>query len=136
LAIQTLNPTQIGNITEAKLVARFIEMGYNVLQPVNHGLRYDFVIERDGHFQRVQAKTGRLMNEEYILFNASSVDPVSKAEVNYRGDIDLFAVYCPQNNTCYVIQVNAVATSKGILRITPTKNNQTKGIRWAADYEL
>jgi hypothetical protein len=136
MVIQSLTPTQVGDITEAKLKTRFIEMGYVVLEPSNNGLRYDFVIEKNGHFQRVQAKTARLIDNDFIVFNAYSVDASTKTEVNYLGEIDLFAVYCPHNNKCYVVNVNAAPTSKCIMRVTPTKNNQTKGIRWATDYEF
>lgn len=136
MVIKELNPTQVGDISEAKLKARFIERGYVVLEAVNNGLRYDFVIEQNGRFQRVQAKTARLIDDEYILFSASSKDSSTNGDVDYRGDIDLFAVYCPHNDTCYLLDVNTTPLNNCTLRVVPTKNNQRKGIRWAADYEF
>jgi hypothetical protein len=132
----SLNPTQIGDISEAIVRARFIQKAYVVLVPQNNGLRYDIVVEKDGIFQRVQIKTGRLMDNEAVYFRASSVDSLTKADIHYHGHIELFAIYCPHNQKIYVMPVEHATSSVCTLRLTPTKNNQSNGIRWAADYEF
>src|SRR5688500_14141768 len=134
--LTTLTPTQIGGISEAIVRARFIEKGYVVLVPQNSGLRYDIVVERDGIFQRVQIKTGHLHNGA-VVFNAASQDPNDRNKnIDYRGDIDAFAVCCHELRTCYLLRVDDTPAMLCHLRITPTKNNQRNGIRWAADYEF
>jgi hypothetical protein len=132
----SLNPTQIGDISEIIVRARFIQKGYTVLVPQNNGLRYDIVVEKDGIFQRVQIKTGRLMDNEAIYFRASSVDSLTKADIHYHGHIELFAIYCPHNHQVYVMPVEHATSSVCTLRLVPTRNNQKNGIRWAADYEF
>jgi len=133
----TLNPTQIGDISEAMVRARFIEKGYVVLVPLNSGLRYDIAVEKDGVFKRVQIKTGRMLDTGVILFNSSSLDPSTRnSQVDYYGDIDWFAIYCPFNRKTYLMNVNDTPPNHGRLRVEPTKNNQTKGIRWATDHEF
>lgn len=133
----TLNPTQIGDISEAIVRARFIEKGYVVLLPLNSGLRYDIAVERDGIFKRVQIKTGRLLDRGVILFNSSSLDPKTRnSQLDYYDDIDWFAVYCPQNRKVYVMDVNEAPPNNCYLRVEPTKNRQRHGIRWAKDYEF
>ena len=135
--VEIMNPTQIGDISEAIVRARFIENGYVVLVPLNSGLRYDIAVEKDAIFRRVQIKTGRLLNSGVILFNTSSLDPITRnSQLNYYGDIDWFAMYCPQNRKVYLMNVNDVPPNNCRLRTTPAKNNQTKGIRWAVDYEF
>jgi hypothetical protein len=134
--LTTLTPTQIGDISEAIVRARFIEKGYVVLIPQNSSLRYDIVVEKDGIFQRVQIKTGRLLDNEAVYFSASSKDPLTKADVPYHGHIDLFAIYCPHNQQIYVMPVQDATSTTCTLRLKPTKNNQKNGIRWAADYEF
>ena len=65
----------IGQQTEAAIITKLLEVGYNVLIPyLGENLRYDLVIEdADGKFWRVQCKTGKLHNsQEYIEFNAAS----------------------------------------------------------------
>ena len=68
-----MNTVQKGDISEAKILARFVELGYPVLLPWSNGERYDMVIEKDGEFLRIQVKTGRVENG-CIHFNTSSVD--------------------------------------------------------------
>lgn len=132
-----LSPTQIGDISEAMVRARFIEKGYVVLVPLNSGLRYDIAVEKDGIFKRVQIKTGRLLDNDVILFNTSSLDPSTRnSQVDYYGDIDWFAIYCPQTKKTYLLNVDEAPPNNCRFRVTPTKNNQTKGIRWAKDYEF
>jgi hypothetical protein len=54
----------------------------------------------------------------------------------YRGDIEFFAVYCPDNKKIYLISAEEVPSGKGRLRISETRNNQQKGVLWAKDYEI
>jgi len=53
------NPKAIGERSQAYIIARLLEAGYNVLIPYGDNMRYDVVIEdADGQFWRVQSKTG------------------------------------------------------------------------------
>jgi hypothetical protein len=55
----------------------------------------------------------------------------------YTGDIDEFAVFCPDLGSVYRIPIEDMpATRIGTLRVAPTRNNQAKGIRLAAAYEI
>ena len=56
---------------------------------------------------------------------------------DYRGQIDYFAVHCPETGWVYLIPIDAVPnTSGGSLRVEPPRNNQRRFVRWAADFEL
>jgi len=49
--------------------------------------------------------------------------------------IDLYCVYCLDNDTCYYFGVNEFKKSSTInLRVNTPKNNQDQRIRWAQDY--
>ncbi len=53
------NNKTIGELSEAIIIAKLIEVGYSVLTPFGDNRRYDLVIEdADGQFWRVQCKTG------------------------------------------------------------------------------
>jgi hypothetical protein len=49
---------------------------------------------------------------------------------------DIFGVYFPPNDTVYLVPIDDVASSKGWLRLEPTRNNQKRKVRLAADYEI
>ncbi len=118
-----------------------LEVGYNVLTPFGKNHRYDLVIEdADGKFWRVQCKTG-WTDEGMTVINfatASSYNHTAKQKGwrNYRGQVEYFAVYCPDTRGVYLIPVDQVGITQAKLRLVPTANKQEKGVRWAKDYEL
>ncbi len=130
-----------GDISEAAIVMRLLQSKYIVLTPYGKNHRYDLVIEdADGHFWRIQCKTGWLDEEQTVIkfATASSYNHTAKQKGwrHYRGQIDFFAVYVEQLGKIYFVPVDAVGTTNAMLRLVPTKNRQEKNIRWARDYEL
>ena len=103
-------------------------------------LRYDFlIILEDGSYKRVQSKHARLIDRSScLLFNASSRNTAKYAaqKNNYRGDAEFFVSYNEYTKKSYLIPVRDVGVSAARLRLTPTRNNQEAGIRWAKDYEI
>lgn len=127
----------VGQRTEAIVLAAFVRRGYRVLTPFGSNQRYDLVVESRGSFIRVQCKTGRL-REGAVTFNTQSIrSNMQRTERrSYTGEIDLFAVYCPDTDRIYAVPVADAANTLGTLRVDPPKNGQAKGVRWAADYQL
>jgi hypothetical protein len=54
----------------------------------------------------------------------------------YVGDADVFLVYCHALKKCYKIPVTAEVKRTMTLRLESPKNGQTKGVRWAKDFEF
>jgi len=131
---------RIGEISEAAIITRFLQLGYVVLTPYGGNQRYDLVIEdADGRFWRIQCKTGRIdADSTAIRFNTAirNVTGKNKQSRNYRGQCDYFAVYCADLGQVYLVPVDQVGRTRAHLRVEPTKNNQEKNVRWAKDYEL
>ncbi len=130
-----------GDISEYAAITRLLECGFTVLQPVGQMHRYDLVIEdENGKFLRVQVKTGWLNEDKSVIefATASSYNHTAKQKGwrHYRGQCDYFAVYCEELKKVYFISVDDVGITQAQLRLTPTKNNQDKHVRWAKDYEL
>ncbi len=86
---------------------------------------------------RVQCKTGRLRNGS-VIFSTRSVRSNRGGWFvrDYGGDIDLFAVFCPDTGQVYAVPVDEAPAGYANLRVAPTANKQSRGIRWAADFEL
>ena len=51
------SPNQRGEWTEARFMIRACEHGFNVSRPWGGSSRYDFAVELDGKFLRVQVKS-------------------------------------------------------------------------------
>lgn len=120
----------------ATATIHFLKQGATVLTPVGHAHRYDLVVEKDGVFTRVQCKHGRIKNGGVIFNTCSSQHERGRGRTDYRGSADIFAVGCTDTNKLYVIPVDDVGCTAVCLRLEPTKNNQSKGVRWASSYEV
>jgi hypothetical protein len=114
-----------------------VDVGTRTKAIIAANQRYDLVLDIDGSFARVQCKTGRLRNG-CVNFSAQSVRANTR-KVNtrpYKGEIEMFLVYCPETDRIYAIPIDEATSSQSYLRIAPTANGQGKGVRWARDYEL
>ncbi len=99
----------------------------------NHS-RIDLLYENaDGVVRRVQCKSALVVNDTVAFYTCSHTGGVERT---YVGDVDEFGVYCPETGDVYMVPVAGLPSRRAFLRIAPTKSNQTRGIRWAADYVL
>ena len=127
-------PKEIGERSEGQIIAAFLRAGEVVLTPFGDSQRYDIVLDQSGTFVRVQCKTGRISGGS-IVFDTCSNNWRTKARRNYRGDIDLFAVYVPATGKIYLVPVTDVGVRTATLRLKPTRNGQKNRIRLAEIYE-
>jgi hypothetical protein len=132
-----MNTNQVGNTSQILVTAEFVKRGIPVCIPYGDNERYDLVVDIYNKLYKIQIKTGRYQNG-FVRFKASSshFHRGKSGVMSYKGQIDYFAVYCPQLNTFYLIHVEEATNSTTSLRVEPTKNNQLEGIRWATDYEF
>jgi PD-(D/E)XK endonuclease len=131
------HPVDVGTRTEGAILSELLRRGYSVLLPFGPNQRYDLVLDIDGSFMRVQCKTGRLRNG-CVMFPAYSMRSNTRKSWrrDYKDDVELFLVYCPETGGIYAIPIEEATHTHGTLRIDPTANGQDKGVRWARDYEL
>jgi hypothetical protein len=73
-----------------------------------------------------------------IKFNTVSVRVNTNGWIRkrYLGEIEIFLVYCPDNERTYCVPVDVCPGGSCSMRVAPTANNQAAGVRWARDYEL
>jgi hypothetical protein len=101
---------------------------------VGENQRYDLVVQGESEeFLRVQCKTGRLKDGAVVFATRSSSHGKKQ---HYRGQADPFGVYCPENGKVYLVPVEKTTVTEGRLRITRPKNNQSKGVVWAKEFEV
>jgi PD-(D/E)XK endonuclease len=132
------HPVDVGDRTEAIVIAALIRRGYRVLTPLSSNQRYDLVLELGASFLRVQCKTGRLRNGAVLFSTRSCRSNRNGTYVrSYTDEADVFLVHCPDTDRIYAVPVGESGVlTEASLRVTPPANGQTKGIRWAADHEL
>jgi len=134
-----LNTKQIGNITELQCMLSFMQLGYNVLTPYGDCERYDFVVEINNSFYKIQVKHAceNHIDQGFISFKTANKTTQKGQFVRHfysKDQIDFFATY--YNNQCYLVPVEEVGSSEKRLRFSPPANGQVKGITFANEYEL
>jgi hypothetical protein len=111
-----------------------------VLLPFGENTRYDLVIDTGATFERIQCKTGRLKSGVVIFATASTYAHHPNPKIHRRGyenEIEYFGVYYPTNGGVYLVPISDVSTTtSAILRIEPTRNRQSRGVRFANRYEI
>lgn len=95
-----------GKITELQVALALIQRGYMISQPLIDA-RYDFVLEKNGKFYRLQVKTCHLVEDKSgVIFSTSNshTNTTGTSNRNYKGEADYFATI--YNGDCYLIPVN------------------------------
>ena len=121
-------------------MAAFHELGFELFLPFGENTRCDIVAGIGGELRRVQCKTGRL-REGAIRFalcsNYGHHRNPQTCHRDYRGQVDYFAVYCPETTGVYLVPIVDLPGSRSAyLRVDPPRNNQRRKIRFAAPYEI
>jgi hypothetical protein len=137
-----MHTKDIGDIAEQFVIAHCLKCGWIVSKTVGDNQLYDLVLDKgDGKLLKVQVKNGKL-DDGVILISPKSCGYMFDGKGNRilfqrkysPEDVDFIASYCPDTNECYLIKNEGNPSIS--LRITPPKNNQTKKIRYAKDYEI
>ena len=127
-------PSEIGARTEAAVARALVFEGWDVCIPMfcAHS-RVDLVALRENEILRVQCKTARLANGVLYFRTCSNTKNQPRP---YHGEVDVFGVYSPDTGSAYLVPLAGLGDNACSLRLCPTPNNQAKGIRFAADYEI
>jgi hypothetical protein len=127
------DPKGIGDRSEARIIAEFMDAGLYVLIPFGDRNRYDIVIDENGNFIRVQCKTARLVDDKFVFRTESNNWNTGKRK-NYNGDVDIFAVFLRENKKVYIFNVNNVPVGLCTVRLTEDRSNHGK--RFASEQEF
>lgn len=138
-----MNTVGIGDIGEMVAITKFTKKGFIVSKPLSNVAKYDFIVEIQDKLYRVQVKTTESTKDEGAKMNFSTKTTNYekghwKSNKYSSEEIDLFFLYCLENDwSGLFIPVTSIEIPFTLsLRLTPPKNNQTKGINFAKDYEF
>ena len=133
--LSVLTTNQKGTIAELAIARAAIELGIGVYGPYGDE-RCDLIFDLRHDLVRVQCKWAGLHGDTIIvpLFSARRAADGLRRMRYSAAEIDAFAAYCPETEKCYFLEYEPQSFVS--LRVTPTRNNQARGIRWARDYEF
>lgn len=137
-----MNTKQVGEISEASILAELLKKGYSVSKPFGDNQHYDLIIDDGGKLLKAQCKTATLSNGSLVCPITRTKGIWKKGEAHREtysnNDVDIFLFYNQDLNKVYWVPFSLVANKKTAisLRIEKTKNNQTKGVFLADSFEL
>jgi hypothetical protein len=128
-------PSEVGARAELEVASALIRSGRRVYLPLlQTDGRIDLIFDDPVNgLRRTQCKTSRVVGGVLTFAVCSHTRSVRR---DYRGQVDVFGAYSPELQQVFVVPVEDVATRLCSLRLEATRNNQTKGIRWADEYRL
>jgi hypothetical protein len=134
------HPKDVGDESTLAIMLALRLQGYAIHLPFGENTRYDLVTDDGRALRRVQCKTGRLRKGAVIFATCSSYahhKSAAEPRRDYHGQVDEFAVFCPELGTVYLIPIaDLPVRTEGALRVEPPANRQVKNIRLAAAYEI
>jgi hypothetical protein len=130
---------QKGSIAEAAIALEAMKLGIGVFKPLCDGERYDYIFRVDSRLLRVQCKWAA-RHGDVLVVRCRSCRRTRDGLLHRRytpDEIDAFAAYSLDTDRCYFLPLTSFPYSRAIqLRVGPARNNQQRGINWAADFEF
>lgn len=131
-----MNTKQKGDIAEAQVIAAMLKDGFSVLIPFGDRNRYDFVLEENGEYLRIQVKTGSRCGKSLRFKSCSTTTEAGRVKhVHYKGQADVFAVYDPISGKIYLVPVENCGERDTRLSLNGKPRNQHKPLL-AVDFEF
>jgi hypothetical protein len=128
-----------GDLAELAVARDLLGKGYKVAFPYGEDWDFDLILYRDGRLERVQVKYSESKGEVLTVRcrSHSLTNGKIRRTKRYTAEIvDWIAVYDGSTDRCYYIPASELAQGRAMLhlRLSPPKNGQRAGIRFAEDY--
>ena len=123
------HPVDVGLRTEGAILGELVRRGYSVLLPVRaRTSATTWCSTSRARFLRVQCKTGRLRNGCVDVQRPAASGRIHGEALvrDYKDEVELFMVHCPETGGIYAVPIDEATRSHGTLRIDPTANGQDK----------
>lgn len=134
-----MNTKKIGNIGEAKILCKFVEMGIPIYIPFGDNERADLIAEFNGKLNKIQVKTSIKAENGKMIFDLTSSTTHRKEGVKHiytDNEIDYFACYNVERDKLFLIPIDQAPNTAITIRYEKPKNNQIKGIIFENEYEI
>ena len=139
MLLDVLATDQKGAIAESAIAHAAIRLGLGVFKPLTDGERYDLIFDLRPGLLRVQCKWA-VRERDVVIVRCYSCRRTGEGIVRrpYIGEeVDAFAAYCLDIDRCYLLPAELVTDRTCIsLRLSPARNNQKVGVRWASAFEF
>lgn len=128
----------IGNRSEAVVLAELLKHNIPVSIPFGNSEPYDLVVHTSKGFKSIQVKHAIIKNGCVHARISKFIGYAKKQRITYQGLADYIALWCEEQNQVYLIPLEDCGTRVDLfLRVTPPKNNSSVStVIWAKKYLL
>jgi PD-(D/E)XK nuclease superfamily protein len=128
-----------GDLAELKVACDLLERGHQIALPYGEDWDFDLILLRHGRLERVQVKHSASRNGVIPVkcrSHSLTTGKVRHTKHYTAQTIDWIAIYDRTTDRCFYIRASELGSGKSILhlRLTPARNGQSAGIRYAEDY--
>jgi hypothetical protein len=129
---------QKGAIAELAIQLAATKLGIDVYTPVAEGGRSDMIFDLEPKLWRVQCKWACRYGDVIVVrcySNRRAREGLRRRR--YTADeIDAFAAYCQELERCFFVPISEAPSNEIRLRLSPTRNNQRRFVKWADDFDF
>lgn len=132
-----MNSKRIGNIGEAKVLAKFVEFGIPVYIPFGDDEKADLVAEFDGKLNKIQVKTSVKSTSGCSIFHltSSTAHRTNGGRKKYsNSEIDYFALYSLDRDKVYLMKAPDNPMTAITIRFEDTKSGKKIGVNYESDF--
>ena len=132
-----MNSKRIGNIGEAKVLAKFVEMGIPIQIPFGDDEKADLIAEFDGKLNKIQVKTSIKSKNGCSIFDltSSTAHRTNGERRKYlNSEIDYFALYSLDRDKIYLMKVPDNPMSAITIRFEDTKSGMKSRVNYESDF--
>ena len=132
-----MNSKRIGNIGEAKVLAKFVEMGIPIYIPFGDDEKADLIAEFDGKLNKIQVKTSIKSKNGCSIFDltSSTAHRTNGERRKYlNSEIDYFALYSLDRDKIYLMKVPDNPMSAITIRFVDTKSGMKSRVNYESDF--
>lgn len=120
---------QQGEWVELQFMARASANGFTVTKPWGDSARYDFAIEKQGRFQRVQVKSTACRDGDSYACNVVWSAPHRRNRKYSAKDIDFFAIFVVPDEAWYIIPIRELKRERSTFYLNP-RNPKNRYFRY------
>ena len=126
---------KIGNLGEAKVLAKFVELGIQCYLPFGDGSTADLIAEFNGKLNRIQVKSTTKDENGSLPFSICSTTIRADGEIHKHfyteEEIDYYALYSSTTDEVYLLSVKEAPNRKVTIRY---KESYASTSKRAQDY--
>jgi PD-(D/E)XK nuclease superfamily protein len=134
-----LSTDQKGAIAELAIITEALKLGVEVYRPCFEGGRYDLIFGIGPSLFRIQCKWAAIRkNVLTVRCYSSRRGPEGYINRAYSSDeVDALAAYCPDLDRCFLVPISEIDGRQRVhLRFVPARNNQTRRVNRADDFDF